>query len=385
MANTSPLKIASIIAAITLASCAKPASPSSNRGSVKGITANSNGGNVAVLLETNFQFASTDVRNLKTLLSDPTGNYGFIDIKTNDNTNQYQITQFVKEAAPKVGDDGTLVLYLGGHGSPNGYLQTFDNQFVNFSTIQKAIKQSRTKPFRRLVLFIFSCYSGNWVDQTQGVMDQLAKQTTNDAVNGLSSNDNPYKELLVVTSSSKYVESWSQGAGTAYGNAIMSAYKTNKNNNSFKMRQFLQEVVTKGTTIQPQDGPAIPQFRAVPESMLEETMTNNGTVTTPQPTSSGIAVALTDGTGAAASGFVAAADSKVVAIKMCQSTFDQCQNSTQKIDLRASTIKVTGRNVFDTAGQTYTLVHDSVTTFLGYDANNNLISHQQIRIRQKGN
>lgn len=67
--------------------------------------------------------------------------------------------------ADHLSDDGTLFIYIAGHGAPNAQAQMNDGTFVGYNQLAKAIKTGRQgKPLKRLVVMIFGCFSGSWID-----------------------------------------------------------------------------------------------------------------------------------------------------------------------------------------------------------------------------
>ncbi len=365
--------------------------PRSENAGIRGLSASTNGGNVALLMETNFEYSIPDTNNLKAVLSDPTGNYGFSDITVKQNTMVNDLMNSVTTAAGKVGSDGTLFIYIGGHGSPNGYLQTFDNQFVEFASVQKAIVKGRTSQFRRLVVVIFSCYAGTWIDKANTTLNKLSTQTTNTTVNGLLNSDGsaalPYKELLVITSSGSENQSYGSdlNSGTFFGQAIKKSFAANKGKSGYKMRDFLDSVVKLGST--QINEYTVPQYKVVPASILDENLINDGNAvpTTPStPIATSLYASLLDQLGSDNSGFQVAADITINSVKICLATAESCKSGTAAaVPMNNSATVIAGKKVFDSAGS-YSLndVMNSGVTFLGYDAANVLISSQQIRAKK---
>src|SRR5207253_1526290 len=120
----------------------------------------------------------------------------------------------VKKYAPDVGEQGTLFIYMAGHGSPKGNLETNDGSFINFTGIRAALGEVRAgKKFKRLVVVVFSCYAGNWVDGPNAVgkddgmaygsdvISALTNQTITGAMDAFTDKgsyaDAPFEQILV--------------------------------------------------------------------------------------------------------------------------------------------------------------------------------------------
>lgn len=119
-----------------------------------------------------------DQENMYGVLADPTANYKF-DIEKASNVSHNQLETLIAKAAAKVTADGTLLVFITAHGSPNGFIQPSDQAYATFGygEIIKSIRNGRSGlgPFTRLVVIISACYSGSWLD-TLTPSDDLAKQ-----------------------------------------------------------------------------------------------------------------------------------------------------------------------------------------------------------------
>lgn len=171
--------------------------------------------------------------------------YADTDVKKAD------FLKFVQSSASEVSDDyGTFIFYFSGHGSKDGRLNAEDGLEVSLKEIRAAIAKGRIgmQPFARLVILLDSCYSGNWVDGKQRIGASLAGEDPQDATRGsanalaeafsadiaaikrdeeraappaemaLASADGLFRELMVLTSSTKYQES--EDTGRRFGGAF---------------------------------------------------------------------------------------------------------------------------------------------------------------------
>lgn len=146
--------------------------------------------------------------------------------------------------------DGTLFVYIAGHGSPQGSAQMADGTFVNFRTIIDGIRAARPgQPVKRLVLMVFGCYSGSWINHVRGTDYSDAAE-----------------QIFVITSSAANQLSYSGGTNSQLATAFhatMAAHAANRS--GITLRQF-------GDGIRARVQSSTPQYFAKPESLLNETL-----------------------------------------------------------------------------------------------------------------
>jgi hypothetical protein len=197
---------------------------------LEGLSSSPTADNVALLFETNVSAARRDVQRLTAALGDPNARYNYTTHSKYSAT-KANITAMVAEHASAVSSDGTLFLFMAGHGSPNGYLST-PSGFLNFDDIAAALRQTRTAAFRRLVVVVFSCYAGNWVDGPSPVRPDakhlLATEVADqEMVKNISAAFNAgefktldgaplFSEMVVWASSHKTRQSWFSGNGSMF-------------------------------------------------------------------------------------------------------------------------------------------------------------------------
>jgi len=104
----------------------------------------------------------TDIREMSAVLGDASNGYNWSVITNGNAPKKYILDQLTAQAAV-VGENGTLGLYVSGHGSRDGKFMTADGM-LGYGEVAQAISRGRAQPLRRLMSFNDSCYSGHWVD-----------------------------------------------------------------------------------------------------------------------------------------------------------------------------------------------------------------------------
>lgn len=159
------LSTITIVGALALASCSR-----SGGDSVSGLddlAYDSNANNVALIFGASNGLAgvATDVAEMDRVLSD--SNYGFsFSTTSNTESTKSMILQTIREKAGEVGSKGTMALYFSGHGTQDGRFVT-SSGYLGFDEVTAAIKAGRSTPLKRVIIFNDSCFSGNWVDESQ--------------------------------------------------------------------------------------------------------------------------------------------------------------------------------------------------------------------------
>lgn len=85
-----------------------------------------------------------------------------IDIREQHNVSLAQLTALTQQAARDVGDDGTLVWYIGTHGW-NQSFHLSDGSDVTPAALAAILRASRTTPIRRLIMLFDYCGAGAMV------------------------------------------------------------------------------------------------------------------------------------------------------------------------------------------------------------------------------
>jgi hypothetical protein len=107
----------------------------------------------------------TDVRELSKLLLSSEDELAW-NVKSNFDVGRDDLIALVSRSSLEVGESGTLALYLSGHGNSSGGFITTSG-VVTLSEIVHAVVAKRVTPLSRFMVFVDSCYSGYWVDQSQ--------------------------------------------------------------------------------------------------------------------------------------------------------------------------------------------------------------------------
>ncbi len=167
----------------------------------------------------NLPESANDVRLLDEALTDPVGDYGFKVVPVARATSATMLAA-IREKSPEVGENGTLFIYIGSHGSPDGGSQMNDGRLVYYREVRDALAQGRSTPVHRLVFVIFSCYSGAWInnlDRTDGNPAHASDLDAGQAFAELAADQGVlYDQLLVLTSSSAGQLSYYQPGGNSH-------------------------------------------------------------------------------------------------------------------------------------------------------------------------
>lgn len=167
------------------------------------------------------------------------------------------VAQELAQAATRAGDDGSMLFYYSGHGSPGSlYLQ---DGSMTVDKIRKALEDGRSTqgPLERLVFISDSCYSGSLLDPMNlGVMTQLqdpeiqSALMVNEIVFGLSRSShtgraaNYWKRLFVFASSRADETSLAGKDGSVFTVAFAKAFEETVN-----AKGKMTELVSKTQTL----------------------------------------------------------------------------------------------------------------------------------------
>lgn len=259
--------------------------PSSN---VRGLSKPGSSGNVALVFgaSNGLPGIDLDLSNMKTVLADSSAHYNF-DVTQKLDVSPEDLIATTKEFAPQVSDGGTLFWYFSGHGGGGTLLA--EGGSVAFATVTKAIKSVRTKPLSRFVVFIDTCNNGDLANDPDAIKsvpassittdgkidhDKLAQATADAIVDAADKDstegtDKLYDELFVMTSSSEYESSSAGSNGSAFTVSVAGAFSDLKNGQA-TLGDFAKLVKEKTVD----RAGHTPQYRAAPESVLNETLLN---------------------------------------------------------------------------------------------------------------
>jgi hypothetical protein len=181
MTSVRKTKITALLALLLITVACKTTSSDTS------FSAFNDGGNVALLMSASGHTPGysglfvSDMSYLNSIISDPTSNFGFHSTMYQD-VSYWGMSQQITAAAQQVGPNGTLLLFITAHGAPNGAIETQGAGYgvFTYESIRQALYQSGNR-FRRLVLFVSSCYSGMWmhtVYQDPNIFDELLVVTS---------------------------------------------------------------------------------------------------------------------------------------------------------------------------------------------------------------
>lgn len=216
--------------AFFLAACGQ--NPGNTASSTEGLSADGDAKNVAIMVMGNVPESANDVNLLDDALTDPVGDYGFTIAPVARATSTTMLNT-IREKSTEVGENGTLFIYIGAHGSPDGGAQMNDGRLVRYREVREALAQGRTTPVHRLVFVIFSCYSGSWInniDRADGNPLHVSDMDAAQAFDELAADQGVlYEQLMVLTSSSAgqlsyYVPGGNSHLATAFSRTFTSLH-----------------------------------------------------------------------------------------------------------------------------------------------------------------
>ncbi|MCX6124690.1 MAG: caspase family protein, partial [Proteobacteria bacterium] len=276
------------IMAITLLNGCGPA-PQSNRSQAKDLAADRNARNVALIIgaPNDLGGVNKDVAEVSNMFRSP--ELGFQVVVKNRATSRDFIEQ-TEAAARSLDENSTLFWYYSGHGLQDGGLFAQDQQVVHFKQILAAIKRVRSKPFKRLIVVMDSCFSGQNVDGRGAIIPasvpasmQSARLTSavgavhNDLNSAAAaSDDRPFEEALVIAAARRHKASLD--AGAQYGGVFTASWRSVLTRQFQDRTKTIRNMVeaTIAATVQNSQGQHTPVFRASPESLLNEPLIGPG-------------------------------------------------------------------------------------------------------------
>lgn len=192
------------------------------------------------------------------------------------------VVEATRQAALDVGDEGTLFWFFSGHGSTDGQLIT-EPGAVDFDDVAAAIKASRAKPLKRLMLFVDACFSGNLVDgrnevargETEGATFSLvengAESLAELATRSLSPKAGRYSatladQLLVVAAADAQTESLAGNDGSTFTKGVWQAFHAAREDSETTIASFLDQV--SRNTLANSGGQHFPVYKAFPGATL---------------------------------------------------------------------------------------------------------------------
>lgn len=261
-----------------------------------------------------------DPPNLERALTNPQYNFNFKVTRADRPMTVDEIKAGAAQAAKDMvdGNDrdakGTYFFYFSGHGAENGELLAADRTFY-FKEVADAIKKARgNRAFKRLVIFVDACFSGNLVDGAGavtnadsgaggftlapgaiggvglpkvGIDDQAASRYLK-ALNAfadsvVSLRSGLYEQLVLISSSRKTETSGDSGNGGIGTLAFIDALKTLGNTEGATIRMLAEGTIRNATG-------QTPVYRIEPPEVADEPLfgdnSNGGTPANDTPPSS---------------------------------------------------------------------------------------------------
>lgn len=247
---------------------------------------------------------SNNLWPLRDALTEDASSQGF-KVDAQDSVGLALALEKIKVGAANVSENGTLLIMIAGHGTPDGQIKTHDGGFMSFSDVGAKIVEGRAGKGRikRLIFLVFSCYSGNWVNGARpvGASENYAKgdaidtqlaemsslvsdQATMELAGQLSRSRGIYEQLLVMSSQVNNQLSW----GSYFGQNLGDTYR--------RLRSTHPDTATIGDwvrTVATTTASNSPQYRAFPEyEIMNDSLFQN-------PKSKDVFVALSEKEGQA--------------------------------------------------------------------------------------
>lgn len=284
----STLRVTAVINALAmLASCAQPKPSQSSR--VRDLAANKNAKNIALIFgaENDLPGVERDVISLNKLFQDPT--FGF-QVTVKDRATSTTMIQESGKAAASLDEDSTMIWYYSGHGSEDGSLFAEDQQSVYMRDVINAMAAVRKTPFKRLIVVIDSCFSGQNVDGTAAILSGSESQaslagavtnihsTLNNSV-GAPANNRPFEQAIILAAARS--NQTSSDAGDQMGGVFTYSWRTTIAKMLTSKTGTIGDMLTGTIAATRQNGegdpdPQVPVFRASPQSILNEPLVGSG-------------------------------------------------------------------------------------------------------------
>lgn len=277
-------KLAVLALALALVSCGQP-NPQS-RSSMKDLAADRNAKNIALIMgaPTDLKGVSTDVAAVSKLFEKPELGFKVI-VKNYAAKNDFLIQ--AAEVAKQLDENSTLFWYYSGHGLQDGGLFAQDQRVVYMKSIIKAMSDVRTVPFKRLIVVLDSCFSGQMVDGRDSIVSSAVESDRlnsavglihgdlQQGVSGFASNA-PFEQALVIAAARKNQPSLDAGAsvGGLFTAAWRSVLKVQFGDRSNTIRSMIDATVK--ATARSSNGTHTPVYRAYPASILDEPLMGAG-------------------------------------------------------------------------------------------------------------
>jgi hypothetical protein len=417
--------ISFVLAIFTMTGCGS----GNQHSGLRDLAASRDAKNIAVLVgaPTNLPGIDLDLNMMNEVLSGPNGAF---EVRRSWRQSASAVVETVRQAAVDVGDNGTLFFFFSGHGAQNGQLLAESGGMLDFDRITAAIKESRTRPLKRFMVFVDACFSGNLVNGTVAVgrddrpdatvvalrsndgeeasdssvsLSDMSEMLTGKVTAAVTKNSTSYaatltEQLLVLSAANRNTTSLAGGDGSTFTKGVWQAFRDMAKNRSTTIRSFLKQV--HENTRRNSGGHHTPVYRVFPEkAVLDDLLSGTsepdaggGTVTNP-PTSTesgdlagidadvAIALGTADANGRAQAFIAGKAGLKRLLV--CRGTRAQCVASpVAALDFTLSQKQISGRTVYESA-PALTLPENEVFTVIGYGADSKIVSAASFRLARR--
>ncbi len=281
MLNVQTIYIVLILNILTLVGCG----PKTSKSSTRDLAANKNAKNVALIFgaENDLPGVERDVIEVSKLFSNP--DFGF-QVVTKDRARKADFINESSRVAASLDADSTLFWYYSGHGSDDGSLVSHgEEESVYLSEVIAAMKSVRKTPFKRLIVVMDSCFSGQNVDGQSAILTGVqGQQAVNNSANNMQYSMNqanadgnrPFEQGLIIGAAR--ANEMSQDFGDEMGGAFTYSWRTTIAKMLTQKTGTIRDMLnaTVAATRSNSDGEHTPVFRASPDSILNEPLMGPG-------------------------------------------------------------------------------------------------------------
>ena len=285
-------------------------------------------------------------------------NLGY-EVKVVSPASASQVMNAADEIGKSLTPNSTVFFYYSGHGAESGVLIGQGYQTFRLSSVAKRMGASAPGgKFKRFIAVLDSCFSGQNVNGSESMFMTSQTKSEQDSVSsfvGMAAADMkpksmanvPFEQALILAAAQRNEESLD--FGSSIGGAFTASWrkilkKGFQSGQQFTVGQLLEE--TKAETRRETDGSHTPVWKAMPESLLSESLSN---ISSPQDLNT-LYVALGDVSIGASLVFVSLPTSITAAsVELCRGDKVICSsgaNPKLASFVDASDIKIPDRHVF---------------------------------------
>lgn len=388
-----------LLLVLMVASCAA-SKPTSNSSRLRDLAANKNAKNVALLFgaenygERFLEGVNKDISELNKVFQNP--QFGFQVSMKRSATSQI-IIQESKNVAASLDENSTLFWYYSGHGSEDGSLLAQDQRAVYMRDVINAMASVRKTPFKRLIVVMDSCFSGQNVDGTAAILSgtQQTSSLTHsvDAIQAaldktVKAPGRPFEQALIIGASR--ANELSGDGGKQYGGIFTFSWRNVMAKmlaaHSGTIGQMLTDTatLTNQLALEPdQEGnpgqPQVPVYRASPKSILDEPLIGSGT-SMPDSTTFRAGVMLTGDVTTPTMLLSVPQSIGATTVIMCPGTVEVCRKAQFEFSFAPSnTVTIAGRSIFASQAK-LTLQTNTVYSMIFKSANGAEVGTQSIKV-----